>query len=177
MRRNVKPVLDVIAQANPTPEQRGRSSYVVAKTVDPYGETVVQGRIKVHRVCRRQPVYVMLHSRGVICDQTRVVLDWYDGRLALARKGLTTDSLARAGASGGQRRAPSAAAADARSDVEWARSFIRGGLRVFDDVMERELTFAEIGGGNSRKEAQASAEFKLAAAWLVLKIGPKVIPS
>lgn len=169
----------IIAQANPTAEQRGRSIYVEDKTVDPFGETLVQGKVMQHRVCRRQPVYVTLHGRKGICDRTRAVLDWYDARLALARKGLTVDSLARANGLGGgnSKHTPTDAATNARSDVDWARSYIGNAdeLRVFDDVMEHERTFDEIAGGNSRKAKRASDEFKLAASWLLLGIGSQVL--
>jgi hypothetical protein len=170
----------VIAQADPTPEQRTRYAYAVAQTVDPYGETVVQGRIQQHPVCRRQPVYVTLHGRGGICDRTRAVLDWYDQRLSLARKGLTIDSLALARGRGGATRGgsgytPTDAAAAARSDVQWARSFITAGLGVFDAVMDQEMTFAEIAGGSGARAARASRAFKAAAAEVLKGVGARVL--
>lgn len=170
----------VIAQADPTPEQRQRYAYVVATTIDPYGETLVQGRVKPHPVCRRQPVYATLHGRGAICDRTRAVLDWYDQRLGLARKGLTLDSLAIAQARGGGRRGgsgytPTEAAAAARSDVQWARSFITSGLGVFDAVMDQDMTFAEIAGGSGAKAARASRTFKDAAAELLKGVEARVL--
>jgi hypothetical protein len=170
----------VIAQADPTPEQRARYAYAVAETVDPYGETLVQGRVKPHRVCRRQPVYVTLHGRGGICDRTRAVLDWYDQRLSLARKGLTIDSLALAAGRGGATRGgsgytPSDASAAARSDVQWARSFITQGLGVFDAVMGAEMTFTEIAGGSGAKAARASRAFKAAAEELLRGVGARVL--
>ena len=170
----------IIAQADPTPEQRARYAYAVAETVDPYGETIVQGRVKPHAVCRRQPVYVTLHGRGGICDRTRAVLDWYDQRLCLARKGLTIDSLALAAGRGGTTRGgsgytPTAAAAAARSDVQWARGFITAGLGVFDAVMGQEMTFAEIAGGSGAKAARASRAFKAAAAEVLKGVGGRVL--
>jgi hypothetical protein len=170
----------IVAQADPTPEQRARYAYAAAETVDPWGETLVQGRVRAHAVCRRQPVYVTLHRRGGICDRTRAVLDWYDARLGLARKGLTIDSLALAHARGGSRSGvsgytPTDAAAAARSDVQWARSFITAGLGVFDAVMAEEMTFAEVGGGSGARTARASAAFKAAAAEVVRGVGERVL--
>jgi hypothetical protein len=170
----------VIAQADPTPEQRARYAYAVAETVDPYGETLVQGRIRSHAVCRRQPVYVTLHGRGGICDRTRAVLDWYDQRLSLARKGLVIDSLALADGRGGATRGgsgytPTDAAAAARSDVQWARSFISQGLGIFDAVMDQEMTFAEIAGGSGTKAGRASRAFKAAAAEVLSGVGARVL--
>jgi hypothetical protein len=171
----------IITQADPTPEQRKRYAYAAGQTVDPYGETLVQGRVKPHAVCRRQPVYVTLHGRGVICDRTRAVLDWYDQRLGLARKGLMIDSLALAhGRGGGTTRGsggytPTDAAAAARSDVQWARSFISEGLGVFDAVMDQEMTFAEIAGGSGAKAVRASRAFKAAAAAVLKGVGARVL--
>lgn len=169
----------IIAQANPTLEQRARFNYVEDKTVDPFGETLVQGKVTQHKVCRRQPVYVTLHHRKGICDRTRAVLDWYDARLALARKGLIVDSLARANGLGGGNgnHTPTDAAADARSDVEWARSYIKSGLGVFDQVMEQELSFTNISGRNTVRKRQAVTAFTIAANWLLLGIGTKVLAS
>lgn len=168
----------VIAQANPTPEQRARSVYVVAETVDPYGETVVQGKVRTHKVCRRQPLYVTLVSRGRLDEQTRRVLDWYADRHALAIKGLTVDSLARSDSRGGGDLSPSEAAMQARDDVAWAKSHIGASERpIFEAVMEREETFAEIGRGNRRREALASTQFRLAASQLLLRIGHCVLSS
>ncbi len=179
-RRSAEKEPAIIARADPTPEQRARYAYAVARTVDPYGETVVQGRVKPHAVCRRQPVYVTLHGRGGICDRTRAVLDWYDQRLSLARKGLTIDSLALARGRGGATRGgsgytPTDAAAAARSDVQWARSFITQGLGVFDAVMDQEMTFAEIAGGSGAKAARASRAFKAAAAEVLKGVGGRVL--
>lgn len=172
----------VVAQANPPAEQRARFQYIEDKTVDPFGETVVQGKVKQHPVCRRQPVYVTLASRKGICDRTRAVLAWYDQRLGLARKGLLPDSLAKALSTGtGGDYTPTEAAISARSDVDWARSIIADRMgavpKVFDDVMERELSFTEIGAGNNRKEARARSEFKLAANWLMLDLAHRVLAS
>jgi hypothetical protein len=163
----------IIAQADPTPEQRARYAYAVAATIDPWGETLVQGRVRSHRVCRRQPVYVTLHGRGVISDVERAALDWYDARLSLAQKGLTIDSIAiarrRGGAGAGSGRGgsgytPTEAAARARSDVQWARGLIPDGeaLGAFDAVMAQEMTFAEIAGGSRAKAARVAAAFRRA---------------
>ncbi len=171
-------------RSSPRPIRRpssARYAYAVAETVDPYGETLVQGRVKPHPVCRRQPVYVTFHGRGGICDRTRAVLDWYDQRLGLARKGLTIDSLALAhGRGGGATRGgsgytPTDAAAPARSDVQWARSFIIEGLGVFDAVMGAEMTFAEIAGGSGTRAARASRAFKAAAEAVLNGVGVRVL--
>lgn len=172
---------EIVTAANPTEQQRARFDYREDKTINPHGAavTITQDKVEVHthKVCRRQPVYVTLHNRKGICDRTRAVLDWYDARLALARKGLTVDSLARANGLGGGngKHTPSDAAADARSDVDWARGFIQAGLNVFDQVMEHELSFTTIGGGNNRMEERARTEFKLAANWLLLGAGSRVL--
>jgi hypothetical protein len=189
--RRPKPATEpaIVAQANPTPEQRARFAYVEDNVPNPLGaavtvttrkvdgETVTERVVHQHKACRRVPVYVALHRREVICDQTRAVLDWYDSRLALAHKGLTVDSLARAnGLGSGSSHTTTDAAIEARSDVAWARSFIRdaSALIVFDEVMEHERTFDEIALGNWRKARRLSTEFRLAASWLLLGIGHRV---
>lgn len=180
----------VIAQANPTPEQRARSQFVEATVPNPAGavvtittrnidgEPVTERVIHQHKVCRRQPVYVTLHGRGGICDNTRKVLDWYDGRYWLSVKGLTHDSLAITEArSGGSGYCPTDGAMNARSDVEWARSYIRNGdeLRVFRAVMEEERTLTEIGGHHGAGKERAAKLFKLAANWLLLGVGSRIL--
>lgn len=169
----------IIAQANPTPEQRARFDYFVGQTVDPYGETVVQGKVRQHSVCVRQPTYLTIVSRKGMCERTRGVLDWYDRRLGLARKGLTTDSLARAlqASGGGRGYNPTEAAMNARDDVDWARSFIKdpAALKVFDDVMEHEMALAAIGGGHGSGKERASTLFTLAANWVMAGVSHRVL--
>lgn len=157
----------VIAQANPTPEQRARYAYAEAKTVDPFGQTVVQGKIKQHPVCRKEPVYVTLHRRRVIDDDERRALDWYDARLGLARKGLTADSLGKLNGRGGSGDCtPTEAAIEARESVRWARAHIKEGGLVFDAVMEHEMSLTEIAGPGGAGKTRARVAFQEAAGWL-----------
>jgi hypothetical protein len=171
---------EVIAQANPTPEQRGKSRFVVALTINPEGATeIIQAgktMIADHKVCRKQPPW--LNLRGGLNDDTLKVLAWYDDRLSLARKGMTMDSIGKLlRPMGGGTQAPVEAAMQARIDVDHARAHIRDGLclRVFDEVMEHERTFTDLGGGNNEHEAAMIKAFKLAANWLLLGIGGRVL--
>lgn len=157
----------VIAQANPTPEQRARAVYVETQTVDPYGQTLVQGKIRRHAACLREPAYVTLHRRKVVSDDERRALDWYDERLAFARKGLTRDSTCALTSRGGAGDVtPSEAAINARQAIRWAKAQIQSGLLVFEQVMEQELSLSEIGGNGGAGKARARVAFKEAAGWL-----------
>jgi hypothetical protein len=82
---------------------------------------------------------------------------------------------ARATAAAARAIPPTDAAAEARSDVAWARSHIGDGIGVFDAVMEHEMTFAEIGGGSEARAARASRAFKRAAADMLSGVGERVL--
>lgn len=179
----------IITQANPTKEQRGRAEYVETSVPNPAGAVVtistkrIDGQpvtervIHQHKVCRRQPSYVTLHNQGLLTQEERRVLDWYDDRLALARKGLTVDSLARANGLGGGNgdHTPTDAAVEARSDIRWARAHIVAGLVVFDQVMEEELSLSQIAGGGGAGKIRARRSFKEAAGWLTKGVAWRVL--
>lgn len=169
----------VIAQANPTKEQRGRARYVEDKTVDPFGETLVQGKVKSHPVCRKQPIYKLLRVGNGFCTDTIKVLDWYADRHAVASKGYTADSLTmmeRMGG-GGSVMPIIESRAIARGDTDAAKSYIKSQLCliVFEAVMEQERTFTELGGGNNDHEAVMIKAFKLAANHLLLGVGARAL--
>jgi hypothetical protein len=171
----------VIAQAALTPEQAARCVYAVAKVANPLGEVTVQGDIRQHKACRRVPMFETLYRSKVIDDAAFIVLGWYADRLGLAMSGLFKSALNVSGSGGGSANShtpASLAATEARSDIAWARSFIRPGLLpIFDGVMVEEESFAAIGRrlypnlANGWRERRVSSEYKAAVQMLGEGIG------
>ncbi|MFT3968485.1 MAG: hypothetical protein QM690_21665 [Sphingobium sp.] len=138
----------LIEQALSNGARLDRGEYEVASINSPYGkEVMVRGEMKRHKAVRRVPQYQALYRQGIIDRAMFAALEWYDGRLGLAESGMYKCGLDTSGTGGG---APGRcipvgeAAMQARSDVEWARSFIDPRrLPAFDAVMMEGETFRE----------------------------------
>lgn len=166
---------DLIRQADPTPEQRAKSIYVVAEVQNPFEHTE-PGTPARTNVCKRIPSWQIIASRGSYSAETVAILTWYADRYALASSGLTMDSCARlmGTGGGGNSLAPNEAAMNARSDCKLALKEIKSGVDEFMAVMHDDMTFEQI-GDNSYQRARAAKLFKVAASWLLLKCGHRVM--
>lgn len=145
-RRKVRNRADhpLIAQAKSNGAKLNDGTFEVAEIGNPYGEVIIRGEVRRHKVVRRVPHYQSLAKAGKIDRATAVCLDWLDERLALANSGLIKCGLGVSGGGSASCHVPTTEAAmQARSDVAWARSFIRDSerLAVFDLAMGDGKTF------------------------------------
>jgi hypothetical protein len=169
-----------------------RADYEVAAVPNPYGEVVIRGELRRHKAVRRVPRFETLYRSKVIDDTVFACLAWYAARLAVAQGGLIRCGLDVSGAGGGSafHHIPTTQAAmEARDDVAWARRFIpaQGELRaVFDGVMgsvdaDGDADFATIGAAVypglclDRARRKASSAFKIAANYLLIGVGARVL--
>lgn len=167
-------------QADIVKEQARRFSHVAAVVANPLGEVAIKGEVKQHKACRRMAHFETLYASKVFDRSVFAVLEWYADRLALASSGMFKSALA-VGGGGGSAFAhvpATAAATEARSDVDWARAFIPADLRpAFDGVMADGDTFEAIGAriyanvSPERARKKASSAFKIAANHLLLGCG------
>lgn len=168
-----------------------RADYEVAAVPNPYGEVVIRGEVRRHKAVRRVPRFETLYRSKVIDDTVFACLAWYAARLAAAQGGLIRCGLDVSGAGGGSafHHIPTTQAAmEARADVDWARGFVPDNdLRaVFDGVMgsldaEGDDNFETIGRAvypsicADRAKRKASSAFKVAANYLLIGIGGRVV--
>lgn len=168
-----------------------RGDYEVSAVPNPYGEVIIRGEVRRHKAVRRVPRFETLYRSRVIDDAVFSCLAWYAARLATAQAGMIRCGLDVSGMGGGSafHHIPtSQAAMEARSDVEWARAFIPGNdLRaVFDGVMgsletEGDDSFEAIGRAvypsicADRAKRKASSAFKIAANYLLMGAGPRIV--
>ena len=146
--RQNPPVHPLIVMAKANGAKLDEGTFEVAEIGNPYGEVVIRGEIRRHKVVRRVLHYEALHKAGKIDRATFACLDWFADRLALANSGLVKCGLNVSGGGGvsSSHIPTNEAAMQARSDVAWARRFIRDRetLAVFDLSMEGQ-TFDRIG--------------------------------
>ena len=174
----------LIAQAKASGANLADGTFEVAEVVNPYGEVIIRGEVRRHKAVRRVPTYETLHKRGKIDRQAFVCLEWFADRLALAHSGLIRCGLnVTGGGSTGATIPTTEAAMIARSDVAWARAFIRDteARAVFDCVMSDGHTFERVGAlvfpslSLDTAKRKASRLFHVAAKALREGIGSKVI--
>ena len=178
------PVVEQARNAGLPDAQLQRFTHVVALVPNPYGEVTVQGEIRQHKACRRLPHFETLYRSKVIDYPTYAVLDWYSGRLGLAHAGLFKSGLDVSGSGGGSvfsHNPKSVASVEARADVDWALGFVPAGLHaVLDGVMLEGETFEALGPrlypalSGERARRKAAADFRAAAAALLLGIGHRI---
>lgn len=184
------PVHPLVAQALANGAQLDRGKFEVAKVENPYGEVLIRGEMRRHNAVRRVPHFEALYRSKVIDRNVFVCLEWYAERLAVLDGGMFKSALDDSGGSGGNAAShipTNEARMMALSDLEWARGFIPQGdaglvqRRVFDRVMNCEETFEQVAPHVfpqlclDRGKRKASSAFKIAANYLLLGIGPRVI--
>lgn len=183
-RAKVAAVDPLIALAKSNGANLKDGSFAVVETANPYGEVIIRGEIRRHKAVRRVPTYETLHKRGKIDRATLVCLEWFADRLSLAHSGLIRCGLNVSGGGSPTSHIPTTEAAMiARSDVDWAREFIRDlqARAVFDCVMSDGHTFERVGAlvfpslSLDTSQRKASRLFHEAALALRAGIGAKVI--
>lgn len=182
----------VMVQAISNGARLDRADYEVAAVPNPYGEVEIRGELRRHEAVRRVRRFETLYRSKVIDDTVFACLAWYAARLAVAQGGLFRCGLDVSGAGGGSafHHIPTTQITmEARADVDWARRFIpaKGELRaVFDGVMgtvdaEGDEDFATIGAAVypglclDRARRRASSTFKIAANYLLMGVGARVL--
>lgn len=158
----------------------------VVEVPNPYGEVTVRGEIRRHQAVRRTPHFEALYRSKVIDRHVFACLEWYADRLGLAHSGLIKCGLDVSGCGGGSAAnhiSVTEAAMEARSDVDWARSFLPDNdiRKVFDGVMGEGETFERVGAlvypkiSLDRAKRKASSAFKIAANYLLKGVGSVVL--
>jgi hypothetical protein len=141
---NVHPLI-VTAVSNGAKLDRG--TYEVAKAPNPYGEIIIRGEVRAHKVVRRVPQHELLYRHRIIDRRLFVALEWYFGRLGMAEAGMIKSGLNIGNSGGGsaQTHIPtSEAAIAARSDIRWAQSAISTAhITAFLAVMHEQESFIE----------------------------------
>lgn len=122
-------------------------TFEVAKAPNPYGEIIIRGEVRAHKVVRRVPQHELLYRHRIIDRRLFVALEWYSKRHAAAEAGMIKSGLNVGNGSGGtaQHHIPtSEVAMFARSDVAWAQSAISPAhIEAFVAVMHKQESFIE----------------------------------
>ncbi|MEP2103078.1 MAG: hypothetical protein ABJP02_04960 [Parasphingorhabdus sp.] len=174
----------LIVQADIPAVQGKRYDHKVDSVPNPHGEVVVRGKLRQHKAVRRVAHFETLYRSKVFDHNVFKVLEWYDEKQSLAASGLIKCGIDNSGGGIGTAHphiTTNLAAMEARSDIDWARSFIPPDLLpAFDGVMVDGDTFEAIGRGVyasvsvDRARRKASSAFKIAANYLLAGIGPRV---
>lgn len=176
----------IMKQAISSGARLDRGTFEVVGVANPYGEVIIRGEVRRHKAVRRVPHFETLFRSKLIDQSSFDALAWYADRLSLSQSGLIKCGLDVSGSGGGSafHHVPTTQAAlEARSDVRWARGFLKGTdvIRVFDGVMDDGATFEVIGAEVfpnvclDRAKRKASAAFKLGVQQLLSGIGPRVL--
>lgn len=122
-------------------------TFEVAKAPNPYGEIIIRGEVRAHKVVRRVPQHELLYRHRIIDRRLFVALEWYAKRYAAAEAGIVKSGLDVSGGGGGsaQHHIPICEVSMfARSDVAWAQSAISPAhIEAFDAVMHKQESFIE----------------------------------
>lgn len=174
-REKVDPITQ---QTDPVREQLAKREHGIRDTIDP-NEHNKPGDPAKHRAFFFTPSYATIAARGCYSDETTAVLNWYADRLATSRLGATKSCLDTSGCGNGNY-TRSEAVGNAIDDVADAFALVLSkagnvAAETFNAVMHYDKTLTEISGGNTKRAEQASRAFYLAASWLMLGYGHKVM--
>lgn len=175
--RTVKPD-PITQQVNPVREQMAKREHRIGDTINPW-EHNEPGEPAKHKAFFFTPSWQTIASRGCYSADTTAALSWYAERLATSRLGAVKSCLDTSGCGNGNY-TRSEAVGRAVDDVADAFGLIMSkagevAADTFNAVMHYDKTLSEISGGNTKRAEHASKMFYLAASWLMLGFGHRVM--